>query len=148
MSIFPFISPETLQESQDQTSLPMFREYAYDYTHNCFLLRDGQTYLVEGNEALRIWIYKALRVPRYRYIAYSRDYGSELEDLQGCVMDSEILNSEVRRYIIEALMVNPYIQELRNFKFERMGSSVTVEFDCATIYGTMAVDYEMRGVAA
>lgn len=38
----------------------MFREYAYDFENNRLLLRDGNTYLVEGNEALRIWIFKAL----------------------------------------------------------------------------------------
>ena len=65
MSIFPFIDPETLAASQDN-ALPMFREYAYDYENNRLLLRDGQTYLVEGNEALRIWIFKALGTDRGR----------------------------------------------------------------------------------
>ena len=69
MSIFPFIDPETLAASQDN-ALPMFREYAYDYENNRLLLRDGQTYLVEGNEALRIWIFKALDTERFRYTAY------------------------------------------------------------------------------
>ena len=48
----------------------MFREYAYDFENNCLLLRDGNTYLVEGNEALRIWIFKALTTERFRYTAY------------------------------------------------------------------------------
>ena len=55
MSIFPFISPEILESGQ-ASELPMFREYAYDFENNRLLLRDGNTYLVEGNEALRIWI--------------------------------------------------------------------------------------------
>ena len=67
MSIFPFISPEILESGQ-ASELPMFREYAYDFENNRLLLRDGNTYLVEGNEALRIWIFKALSrtVPLYR----------------------------------------------------------------------------------
>ena len=69
MSIFPFIDPDALAVSQDN-ALPMFREYAYDYENNRLLLRDGQTYLVEGNEALRIWIFKALDTARFRYTAY------------------------------------------------------------------------------
>ena len=52
MSIFPFISPEILESGQ-ASELPMFREYAYDFENNRLLLRDGNTYLVEGNEALR-----------------------------------------------------------------------------------------------
>ena len=63
MSVFPFITPP--EDSQRVTgSLPMFREYAYDFANNCLLLKDGQTYLVEGNEALRIWIFKALATDR------------------------------------------------------------------------------------
>lgn len=51
MSVFPFITPRSRAEAS-ATALPMFREYAYDYENNCLLLRDGNTYLVEGNEAL------------------------------------------------------------------------------------------------
>lgn len=69
MSIFPFISPEVLESGQ-ASELPMFREYAYDFENNRLLLRDGNTYLVEGNEALRIWIFKALSTERFRYTAY------------------------------------------------------------------------------
>ena len=104
MSIFPFIDPETLAASQDN-ALPMFREYAYDYENNRLLLRDGQTYLVEGNEALRIWIFKALDTERFRYTAYDSDYGSEIDTLIGAVNSSVIL-PELKRFIIEALMVN------------------------------------------
>ena len=101
MSIFPFIDPEALAASQDNT-LPMFREYAYDYENNRLLLRDGQTYLVEGNEALRIWIFKALDTERFRYTAYDSDYGSEIDTLIGAVNSSVIL-PELKRFIIEAL---------------------------------------------
>ena len=68
MSVFPFITPPSSTEDST-TALPMFREYAYDYENNCLLLRDGNTYLVEGNEALRIWIFKALATERFRYLS-------------------------------------------------------------------------------
>ena len=102
MSIFPFIDPEALVASQDN-ALPMFREYAYDYENNRLLLRDGQTYLVEGNEALRIWIFKALDTERFRYTAYDSDYGSEIDTLIGAINSSVIL-PELKRFIIEAVL--------------------------------------------
>ena len=144
MSIFPFIDPEALAASQDNP-LPMFREYAYDYENNRLLLRDGQTYLVEGNEALRIWIFKALDTERFRYTAYDSDYGSEIDTLIGAVNSSVIL-PELKRFIIEALMVNPYIEELSNFQFEQSGSGVRVEFDCTTVYGKDQITWEAKGV--
>ena len=145
MSIFPFITPEAAVEEQTN-ELPMFREYAFDYENNRLLLRNEQTYLVEGNEALRIWIVKALVTERFRYAAYDTDYGSEVDTLIGGQMNSDIAMSELKRFIIEALMVNPYIVELSNFQFAQSGSGVTVEFDCTTVYGHEPITWEAKGV--
>ena len=57
--------------------------YAYDFKANALKLKDGKTYLVEGNEALQIWIYKALLTPRFRHVAYTKAYGSEIHTLLG-----------------------------------------------------------------
>lgn len=145
MSIFPFISPEVL-EATSKADLPLFKEYAYDFENNRLLLKNGNTYLVEGNEALRIWIFKALLAERYRYTAYDADFGSEIHTLIGSRMDDEIALSELKRYIIEALMVNPYIVELSNFEFSRIGSGVKVVFDCETVYGTEQIMWDAKGV--
>lgn len=145
MSIFPFISPEVL-ETEEGSELPLFREYAYDFENNRLLLRNGNTYLVEGNEALRIWIFKALDTERFRYTAYDSAFGSEIHTLIGSALHSEIVTSELKRFIIEALMVNPYISELSNFQFTRAGSGVQVEFNCTTVYGEMSVEWETKEV--
>lgn len=142
MSIFPFISPDT--SKLKKTELPMFREYAYDYDNNALLLRQGKTYLIEGNEALKIWIYKAVFTARYRYLAYSSDYGCEIETLIGNVID-DIITSEIRRFIVETVMVNPYIKELSNFVFTKNASSIIVNFDCLTIYGMMNMQLGLKG---
>lgn len=145
MSIFPFITPEIPEERSSE--LPMFREYAYDFGNNCLLTRNGNTYLVEGNAALRIWIYKALTTERYRYLAYSRRFGSEIDTLTGQSANTQVIYSEVKRFIIEALMVNPYIKELSNFRFEKNGGSMTAEFDCTTVYGKDTISQIMEGVS-
>lgn len=142
MSVFPFISPEILTENAPE-ALPLFREYAYDMENNRLLLRGGKTYLVEGNRALEIWIYKTLFTERFRYIAYDADYGSELDTLIGCPPNDDVVQSEIKRMIIEALMVNPYIEELSNFKFTAGDCSLRVDFDCATVYGIMPVGKEV-----
>lgn len=146
MSIFPFMNPEAVADSSEE--LPMFREYAYDYENNCLLLRSGSTYLVEGNEALKIWIYHALMTERFRYAAYSSAYGSEVDTLIGHSMSNEITYSELRRFIVEALMVNPYIEELSDFKFTKANSGVTAEFDCTTVYGSLTFEAMWKGVSA
>ena len=145
MSVFPFIDPDVLQQ-EESTELPLFREYAYDFQNNCLLLKSGQTYLVEGNEAPRIWIYKALTTERFRYTAYDADFGSEIDTLIGSPLNGDIAKSELKRFIVEALMVNPYIEELGNFQISQTGSGVTAEFDCTTIYGPDKISWEVKGV--
>ena len=146
MSIFPFITPTSSDAGENTASLPMFREYAYDYENNCLLLRDGNTYLVEGNEALRIWIFKALATERFRYTAYDAAFGSEIETLPGKSLNNEIANSELKRFITEAIMVNPYIVELSNFQFTQSLSGTTVSFDCETVYGQEHFTWQSEGV--
>ena len=114
--------------------------------NNCLLLKSGQTYLVEGNEALRIWIYKALTTERFRYTAYDADFGSEIDTLIGSPLNSDIAKSELKRFITEALMVNPYIEELGNFQITQTGSGVKAEFDCTTIYGPDKIAWDFKGV--
>lgn len=147
MSIFPFIdSGEATADTT--TELPLLKEYAYDFEKNELLLdENGCTYMVEGNEALRIWILKALTTERFHYTAYSFAFGSEWQDqLIGHAMNVEVLKLEMERFIVEALMVNPYIKRLDNFVFENMGSGLRVTFECTSIYGTDAVDMPVREV--
>ena len=68
MSIFPFIDASGVTDTKKVTDLPLLKEYAYDYAKNELLLdENGCTYLVEGNAALRIWIFKALTTARFRH---------------------------------------------------------------------------------
>ena len=146
MSIFPFITPPA-DSPAAANSLPLFKEYAYDFANNCLLLKDGQTYLAEGNEALRIWIFKALFTERFRYVAYDAAFGSEIDTLPVLVLNQAILQAEIKRFITEALMVNPYIVKLDNFKFERSLSGLKVDFDVATIYGVEPFRWQYGEVA-
>lgn len=143
MSIFPFISTveETYDSSQD---LEEFKEMAYDYENNCFLLQGGKPYYVVKNEAIKIWIYKALKTKRFVYPAYSHSYGTEIDRvIEEHISNKEIVESEIKRYIIEALMVNPYIQELSNFKFAYLSKVINVNFVVDTIYDKITYESEV-----
>ncbi len=137
MSIFPFIDAAGA-DNETNTELPMLKEYAYDFVKNELRLdANGCTYMVEGNEALRIWIFKALLTERFHYTAYSYAFGSEFQErLIGRSMNAEIAKLELERFIIEALMVNPYIKRLDNFVFENTNAGLTISFECNSIYGT------------
>lgn len=143
MGVFPFTS-SAQDNVSDEKKLPLFREYAYDYEKNCLKTRGRHTYLVEKDEALKIWLYHALRVARYRYEAHSTEYGNELEELLGRGESREILESEIIRYIKEAVMVCPYIQEISDFAFLwEAGSGCKAFFKVTSIYGRFTHESEV-----
>lgn len=142
MSVFPFTAdvPELEERAEE---LPVFRELAYDFENNRLYRNGGRPYLVEKDEALQIWIYKALKTRRFVWQAYTHTYGSELEDVIGISNDPDIIDSEIKRYITETLMVNPYLQELSDFQFEHERDIVTVRFLVTTVYGRFTHESEV-----
>lgn len=147
MSVFPFIDVAPAAESVT-AELPLLKEYAYDFEKNELLLdADGHTYLVEGREALRIWIFKALFTERFHYITYSAAFGCEWqEQLTGRALNGEVVRLELERFIVEALMVNPYIKRLDNFVFNNTLTGMTVSFDVTSIYGDDSILIPVREV--
>ena len=142
-SIFPFTAEPEGHNTQEEEKLPVFRELAYDYENNCLLRKGGKPYLIEKDEALKVWIYKALKTTRFVWPAYTREYGTELEKVIGMSNDPDITDSEVRRYITETLMVNPYIQELSDFSFRHEGSVIEAEFVVTTEDGRFNYESEV-----
>ena len=73
----------TAPETASEAALPLFQEWAVDWDGKSFALRGGEPYLVSGDEALKIWVTRALRPEseRFRYTAWSPDYGNELAAL-------------------------------------------------------------------
>lgn len=107
-----------------------FCEYAYDFEKNELKLQDGKHYYVFGNEALKIWIYKAVLTTRYRFSAYSRDFGTEIYALVGEVLSRKHKEAEIRRYLIETLLAHPYITEIRriDLRSRKDGLEATVYY--------------------
>ena len=58
MSIFPFISPPPNLENLNE--YPTYREIAWDFKKNEPMIENGEFKIVEGNEAIKTWVYIAL----------------------------------------------------------------------------------------
>jgi len=143
MSIFPV---ETINVNDviqatvaASTDLPLAKEYAWDFTSNDFLLVDGKNVTVTGKEAVKVWLWKALQTPRYRYLAYSWNYGNELESLIAQGLSTEALKSELERYLKESLLINAYITGIKNIDISIDGSKADVSFIAETIYGEVII---------
>lgn len=136
-SIFPFLN---ITETTENTELPIFKEVAWNYETDTPILQDGEPVIVEKNEALKVWIYKALKTERYIYMAHTWRYGAETESLIGTSLTPSAAKSEIKRYVTEALLVNPYISELKDFSVTYDGDIVTVAFKTITVYGEVSIN--------
>lgn len=135
---FPFTGGVSVLAEQE---LPPFREYAWDFENDCFIYDDaGKRIIVEGDEALKIWVYKALKTERYEYLAYSWQYGIELKPFIGKVMGVYERYSELKRVIIECLMVNPYIRSVDSVDFQTDGDCTHCDIALTTVYGEVNIN--------
>ena len=138
MSIFPMISPPA--QSQDSQQLPLCKEVAWDFENNVPIWRQGKPVTVTGKEAVKVWIFKALMTPRYKYEIYTWAYGSEFESLIGQAYTPTLKEAEAPRYLRECLLINPYIKAVNDIAVDFSGSRLTVSCTADTIYGEVNVN--------
>ena len=93
------------------------------------------------NEALKVWIYKTLKTERWRYRAYDNDYGIELEQFIGAHTNTAATSIEMKRYIKEALDINPYILRINKIDFTNDRDVAGFTIDLTTVYGEMEVSF-------
>ena len=137
MSLFPFIS--NIDEVKVDNSFPLYKEVAWDFKKNIPILENGDFKIVEGNEAIKVWVYKAILTPRYNYSIYTWDYGSELLDLIGKAYTPSLTKEEAKRLIKEALEINPYILEVEITDINFKDSLLSADIKIVTIYGESEV---------
>ena len=137
MSLFPFIS--NVDEVKVDNSFPLYKEEAWDFEKDTPVIQNGDFKIVEGNEGIKVWAYKALLTPRYNYSIYSWDYGSELMDLIGEAYTPALTKEEAKRYIKEALLINPYILEVDVLDTTFKNDLLSADIKIVTIYGESEV---------
>ena len=137
MSLFPFIS--NADEVKVDNTFPMYKEVAWDFEKDTPIIQNGDFKMVEGNEGIKVWSYKALLTPRYNHLIYSWDYGSELMDLVGKAYTPSLTREEAKRYIKEVLLINPYILEVNVIDTSFNDGVLSADIKIVTIYGESEV---------
>ncbi len=136
MSVFPFLAAPVLKPQR----LPLYEEWAFDFTAGRLIVADGQMRKVTGLEALKVWIYKALLTAKGRCKAYSATFGSELEELVGSTYSQAAVRSEAQRMVAEALLVSPYISAVPSVETSLDGSLLAIKCSVATVYGGTSLE--------
>lgn len=135
--LFPMIAPQAVQTD---TALPPYRETAWDFEKGQPIFRDGNPLVVEGAEAVKVWIWKALTTVRARHEIYTWDFGSEIESLIGQPYTDDLKRAEAARYAREAIEGNPYITEVIGVSVDFSGGTLAVAVTVSTVYGEVRVN--------
>lgn len=142
MSIFPFMNIDEVEVNIENSNseLHMYYDVGWNYIKDEPLIENNEFVIVEGNNAIKVWIYKAIKTVRYQYPIYSWDYGCEISSLIGQKYTKGLTKSEAERYIKEAILINPYITDVKiiDINFSEDILSVSIQVD--TIYGEVNVN--------
>ena len=141
MSIFPELNAEEIYIENNE-ELPVFREYAINFNDGSFLYtEDGKNIIVEKNEALKVWIWKSLKVKKNRYEIYSSEYGQEFEELyMSKEYSKDLIDTEMLRLVEECLLINPYIKSVDELESSFEDEILTINLKIKTIYGEVELD--------
>ena len=131
MSLFPFIRSDT---EQDQIIIT-YKEYEFDFNNNTLTGK-----ILEGKEALKMWIYKALLIPRYVYPIYTWDYGQDLDELIGQGYETDYIKSEVERKVAECLLINNKISRCHGFDINLINDTLHITFTAETTFGEVIIN--------
>lgn len=125
---------EEIEEDEEVLEREGFCEYAYDFEKNELKTKDGRHYYVYGNEAMKIWIYKAMITSRFKHSAYTDRFGTEIYSLIGEVISSKFKEAEIKRYIIEAVMVHPFMVSINKIEMMPVKSGLNVDVYYTTVF--------------
>lgn len=96
---------------------------------------------ISGLDAIRQFVYMALRTERYSHAVYSHDVGCEVQE---AVSDEESTDEykemEIPRLIEEALLVDERIESVQDFEITKEGATFKVVFNVVTDEGTLEIE--------
>ena len=137
MSILPSFLADQINEEKNQL-LDVPKEYGIDFSTGQLTGK-----IVEGKEAIKVWIWNCLKTQRFRYPIYSWDYGTDLEQYIGQTVSEEFLNADCEDEIREAMLVNPYITDIEDFAADFRGTRLNISFTAVTKFGDAEVEHSV-----
>lgn len=143
MSILPSflqeLSDTKMIKEDDSQVVKVPKEYGLDF-------QTGQLTgkIVEGLEAIKVWIWLCMHTERFRHAIYSADYGTSLEQYIGHMLSDEYINTDCESEISDALLINEYIESIEDFEAVKDGEHLRVSFRAVTKFGNIEVDENVR----
>ena len=142
MSILPSFlqslnNTKTIKEDSQVVKMP--REYGIDFDTGQLTGK-----IVEGIEAIKVWIWLCLHTERFRHAIYSSDYGTSFEQYIGHVLSDEYINTDCESEVTDALLINDYIESIENFGAVKDVEHLRISFRVVTKFGSLEVDESVQ----
>ena len=139
MSILPSFLEAVSKIKEEKEVLKVPKEYGIDFSTGQLTGK-----IVEGLEAIKVWVWLCLHTERFRHAIYSADYGTSLEQYFGRSLTDEYISTDCESEISEALLVNKDIQSIEDFLAEKEGESLKINFKLITKFGDLEVGQDVR----
>lgn len=137
---FDGIDDELIEDGEEdtetgETQYDVPREYGIDF-------KTGQPTgkIVEGTEAIKVWIWMCLQCERFIFAIHDWDYGIELEKYVGQTLTQEYVDTDIRKEVEDALYINPWITDVTDWRSTIEGDKLHLVFTVVTDFGETEVD--------
>ncbi|MFC3769721.1 DUF2634 domain-containing protein [Paenibacillus sp. GCM10012303] len=112
------------------------RSWRFDYERGDFVVTPtGKIAGSAETDAWIEWCKKALRTERYTYLAYSRNYGQEFDDLIARNLPRPANESEIVRIATETLKTDPRTGSVGGFSFTWEGDRCSFQCEVTSVRG-------------
>jgi len=135
-NLYPAFEPPTIVEQERPQLAPEYpKSYLFDFEKGDFVLDGaGRIIIADGYTAWTQWCVKTILTERVAYLAYSRNYGTEIDEALEQPTRAAV-ETEVERTITEALLIDPRTYAVRDFSFEWRGNELYVSFTVIPVVG-------------
>lgn len=144
-NLYPvFEMPELMEQQQEQPEPEYPESYLFDFEKGDFV-RDaaGRIAVANGHRAWVQWCVKTVLTERFACLAYSRNYGAEIEQAIR-QPDRALVEMEIERTITEALMADSRTELVRDFSFRWRADELYVSFTVVPVIGEPVRIEEVR----
>ena len=136
--LYPKFDMPDLVEAVEDTSIAYPKSWLFDFDTGDFVLDGaGRIVIADGHRAWAQWCVKTVLTERFAYLAYSGNYGVEIDKALKQPTHAAV-ETEVERTITEALLVDPRTYTVRDFSFEWRGDELYVSFTVIPVVGEAA----------
>ncbi|PYI52551.1 DUF2634 domain-containing protein [Paenibacillus flagellatus] len=135
----PNPTPGTANESSGGGQVKFGRSWRFDYEAGDFVLTPtGTVATCTDADAWLEWCKKALCTERYTYLAYSRQYGHEFDELIPRNLTRQANELEIARIATETLKTDPRTSRVDGFSFTWEGERCYFQCEVTNVRGQKA----------